>query len=48
VIDLNPFEAYRLFENLPPSAGYLFWHGKGERYENVASRFAAITKSLDL
>jgi len=48
VIDLNVFDAWKVFESLPPSAGFLFWHGKGQRYENVSSRFAELTKSLQL
>ncbi len=48
VIDLNPFDAWQVFESLPLSAGFLFWHGKGLPYKNVSSRFAGLTKSLKL
>jgi integrase/recombinase XerD len=46
VIDLNVFDGYKAFESLAPSAGFLFWHHKGQRYENVSSRFAAKAKGL--
>jgi integrase len=44
----NPFDAWWVFEALPSSAGFLFWHGKGKRYENVSSRFSGLTTSLEL
>lgn len=38
--------ASRHIAGTPPMLGcpYVFWHGAGERYRNVASRFAAIAK----
>jgi integrase/recombinase XerD len=46
VIDLNPFDAWKLFEGLPEGE-YLFSHDDC-RYKNVSSRFAVFTKELDL
>lgn len=45
VIDLEPFGGAAIFEGLPAGVANapLFWHGSGERYENVASRFALFT-----
>lgn len=45
VIDLSPFDAYAVFDRIPEGVGKapLFWHGAGERYENVSSRFAYLT-----
>jgi integrase/recombinase XerD len=48
VIDLEPFGAIELFRALPETIGRapLFWHGSGQRYANVASRFAWLSKEL--
>jgi integrase/recombinase XerD len=48
VIDLAPFGGYDLLRALPAYVGspYLFWHGKGEPYRNLSSRFAAIVKQV--
>ncbi len=48
VIDLDPFGGYELLRTLPAAlrGAYLFWHGAGERYSNVASRFRAIERSV--
>jgi integrase/recombinase XerD len=48
VIDLEPFGGVGIFAALPdgtPDAP-LFWHGKAERYANVASRFARLGMEL--
>jgi integrase/recombinase XerD len=41
-IDLRIMGGYALVAALPAYAGspYLFWHGRGERYNNVSSNFA--------
>jgi integrase/recombinase XerD len=48
VIDLVPFDGVAVFDALPEGIANapLFWHGKGERYENIASRFALFTKEI--
>jgi integrase/recombinase XerD len=48
VVDLEPFDGLRIFECLPAAVGKaaLFWHGKGERYANVSSRFAALVREI--
>lgn len=48
VIDLAPFDGLVVFAGLPASVAKapLFWHGSGERYANVASRFAFLTKEI--
>ncbi len=48
VIDLEPFGGVEIFAKLPEGIGNapLFWHDNGERYANVASRFAAFTAEL--
>lgn len=46
-IDLSP-QAYELLRALPVRLGckWLFWHGNGEPYRNVASRFAALVREV--
>jgi integrase/recombinase XerD len=48
VIDLVPFDGFAIFDALPPGVANapLFWHGNGERYENIASRFALFTREI--
>jgi integrase/recombinase XerD len=48
VIDLEPFGGDAIFGSLPEGIANapLFWHGKGERYANVSSRFALFTNEL--
>jgi integrase/recombinase XerD len=48
VIDLEPFGGAALFDSLPEGIANapLFWHGKGQRYENVASRFALFVREI--
>ena len=48
VIDLTPFGGAEIFEALPEGIANapLFWHGNGQRYANVSSRFAALTNEL--
>jgi integrase/recombinase XerD len=48
VIDLTPFGGVDIFTRLPAAIGNapLFWHGSGERYENIASRFAGYTREI--
>lgn len=48
VIDLAPFGGYDIFRSLPAYVGspYLFWHGKGEPYRNLSSRFAAVVRDF--
>jgi integrase/recombinase XerD len=48
VIDLVPFDGDRVFAALPVGVGnaFLFWHGQGQRYANVASRFSRLSKEL--
>jgi integrase/recombinase XerD len=48
VIDLAPFGGTAIFDALPHGIAKapLFWHGKGERYANVSSRFAGFTTEL--
>jgi integrase/recombinase XerD len=48
VIDLTPFGGVEIFARLPAAIGNapLFWHGNGERYENIASRFAGYTREI--
>jgi integrase/recombinase XerD len=42
VIDLEPFNGYQVFANLPSYVGcdLLFWHDRGEPYRNASSNFA--------
>jgi hypothetical protein len=46
--DLEPFDGLEVFESLAAAVGKaaLFWHGKGERYANVSSRFAALVREI--
>jgi integrase/recombinase XerD len=46
VIDLEFGGAYELLRGLPVhlKARWLFWHGDGEPYRNVSSRFAALVR----
>jgi integrase/recombinase XerD len=48
VIDLSPFGGVEIFNSLPAAIGNvpLFWHGTGERFQNVASRFAGFTRQI--
>lgn len=48
VIDLAPFGGLEIFLSLPEGIanGYLFWHGNGERYSNVSSRFAGFVAEI--
>lgn len=48
MIDLEPFGGAEIFDALPEGIANapLFWHGKGERYANVSSRFALFTNEL--
>jgi integrase/recombinase XerD len=48
VIDLTPFDGWKVFEVLPPGIARapLFWHDGGERYRNVASRFRLFVKQI--
>lgn len=48
VIDLEPFGGAAIFDGLPEGIAKapLFWHGNGERYENIASRFALFTAEI--
>jgi len=43
-IELDPFGGYELLAALPSYLGepWLFWHGAGEPYRNLSSRFSAI------
>jgi integrase/recombinase XerD len=45
-LDLEPFGGSAIFDSLPEGNAPLFWHGKGERYANVSSRFAVFTNEL--
>lgn len=48
VIDLDYGGCYELLRALPARLGckWLFWHGKGESYKNLSSRFAALVRSV--
>jgi integrase/recombinase XerD len=48
-VSLEPFNGYEAVRTLPAALGgaYLFWHGQGERYHNVASRFRAIVRAVE-
>ncbi len=48
VIDLTPFGAYDAIGKLPVSLGapWLFWHGQGEPYRNLSSRFRGLCVEL--
>lgn len=48
VIDLTPFEGWRIFDGLPEGIARapLFWHGSVERYLNVSSRFALFVREI--
>lgn len=47
VVDLNFGGAYEILRSLPVRLGckWLFWHGQGEPYRNLSSRFAALVAS---
>lgn len=47
-IDLEPFGGFAMLAGLPAYLGspWLFWHGDGEPFRNVSSRFAAMTAAL--
>lgn len=47
VVDLDYGGCYELLRALPARLGcrFLFWHGDGEPYRNVSSRFAAIVRA---
>jgi len=47
VIDLDFAGAYEILRALPVRLGckWLFWHGQGEPYRNLSSRFAALVGS---
>lgn len=47
VIDLDFGGAYEILRALPARLGckWLFWHGQGEPYRNLSSRFAALSAS---
>jgi len=47
VIDLDFGGAYETVRKLPARLGgrWLFWHGQGEPYRNLSSRFAALVRS---
>jgi len=48
VIDLTPFDGYKVFEGLSHGTpnSWLFWHGNGERYASVHAHFSGVTKAL--
>lgn len=48
VINLVPMGGVEVFAALPDAVGNapMFWHGDGERYANVASRFALFTAQI--
>jgi integrase/recombinase XerD len=48
VIDLTPFDSYKVFEELPKGTpnSWLFWHDRGERFKTVASRFTYLSRDL--
>jgi integrase/recombinase XerD len=47
VVDLDFGGAYDTLRKVPPyfNCRWLFWHGKGEPYRNLSSRFAALVAS---
>lgn len=45
VVDLVPFDGVEVFAALP-AGELLFWHGNGERYNNVATQFTKLAASL--
>lgn len=47
VVDLDHGDGYDVLRMLPVRLGcrWLFWHGDGDPYRNVASRFAAIVRA---
>jgi integrase/recombinase XerD len=47
-IDLEPFGGYQALAALPAYVGsaFLFWHGAGEPYRNVSSRFAGLMSEI--
>ena len=48
VIDLNPFDGFKVFERLPKGVGqaYLFWHTDGRRYRDVSIQFHKLVKKI--
>lgn len=48
VIDLDFGGAYEIIRALPVRLGckWLFWHGDGQPYRNLSSRFAALTRGI--
>lgn len=48
VIDLEPFDGYKIFDALPDGIANapLFWHGNCQRYSNIAARFACLTLEI--
>lgn len=44
VVDLTPFDAWKVLEGVPEVSGPLFWHGEGKPYLNLSSRFAALNE----
>ena len=48
VIGLDYGDGYELLRGLPAHLGckWLFWHGEGEPYRNLSSRFAAIVREV--
>jgi integrase/recombinase XerD len=48
VIDLDFEDAYELLRSVPVKLGsrWLFWHGEGEPYRNIASNFSQIVRSV--
>jgi integrase/recombinase XerD len=51
VIDLEPFDGWRAFSDLPASTEWLFWHvheGKAQPYKNVSSRMGALMRDLKI
>jgi integrase/recombinase XerD len=47
-ISLDSFDGYGALRALPAALGgaFLFWHGQGRRYANVASRFRALVRDV--
>lgn len=47
VIDLDFEDGYELLRSVPAKLGcrWLFWHGQGDPYRNLASNFAALVRS---
>lgn len=49
VIDVEPFGGYEVLRSVPAHvrARTLFWHGNGEPYRNLSSRFAMMVGSVE-